>query len=132
MPPKKASRDQLRLASTGSSTENLRSPLGRVTPILTRRVSVLQEDEIYDESDRHNEDITADREDDLSECLGGNPSAPEPTMQSEIATMRKMREEHLYDRGTPKCVNSQLIETSSNTDSYIEHPLSKSIRLPYP
>jgi hypothetical protein len=93
---------------------------------------VLQEDEIYDESDRHDDKITADREDDLSDCLGDNPSAPEPTMQSEIATMRKMREEHLYDCGTPKRVNSRSIETSSNTDSYIEHPLSKSIRSPYP
>ena len=77
MPPKKAARDQLRLASTRSSTENLRSPLGRVTPILTRRVSVLQEHAIYDRSDHDDEENTAGREDDLRDGLGDNPSAPE-------------------------------------------------------
>ena len=53
-------------------------------------------------------------------------------MQFEIATLRKMVEEHLYDRGTPKRVNSRLIEMSSNTDSYNEHTLSQSTGLPYP
>jgi len=38
----------------------------------------------------------------------------------------------LHDPCTPKCVNSRLIELSSNTDIHIEHPLSKSTRLPYP
>jgi len=33
---------------------------------------------------------------------------------------------------TTKRVNSRSIETSSNTDSYIEHPLLKSTRSPYP
>ena len=51
MPPKTAARGQLLLASIRSSTENLRSPLARVTPILNRRASVLPEDEIHDEDD---------------------------------------------------------------------------------
>ena len=101
MPPKKAARGQLRLASIRSSTENLWSPLGRVTPILTRGASVLPEDEIHDEDDHDYEENTTDMEDalsdglgdNLSDVLGDNPSEPEPTMQSEIASMRKMMEE---------------------------------------
>jgi chromatin segregation and condensation protein Rec8/ScpA/Scc1 (kleisin family) len=62
---------------------------------------VLQEDEIYDESDRHNDENNADRKDalsdgmgdNLSDGLGNNLSEPEPTMQSEIAAMRMMMEE---------------------------------------
>ena len=91
----------MRLASTYSSTNNLQSPLGRVTPILTQQVSVLQEDEIYDESDHDDDENNADREDDLSDSLGdnlsdslgNNLSEPEPTMLSEIAAMRMMMEE---------------------------------------
>ena len=79
-----------------------------------------QEDEIYDESDRHDDDNNADREDDLSDGLsdnlsdglgdilsdglGNNLSEPEPITQSEIAAMRMMMEEqrenqlHTVDR----------------------------------
>jgi hypothetical protein len=73
---------------------------------------VLQEDEIYDESDRHDDENNADREDDLSDGLGDNLSDglgknlsdPEPTMQSEIAAMRMMMKQqrenqlHTVDR----------------------------------
>jgi hypothetical protein len=73
---------------------------------------VLQEDEIYDESDRHNDENNADREDDLSDGLGdnlsdglgNNLSEPESTTQSEIAAMRMTMEEqrenqlHTVDR----------------------------------
>jgi len=111
-PPKTAARDQLHLASTRSSTENLQSPLSRVTCILTRRVSVLQEDEIHDERDSHDDENNANKEDDLSNGLGNslsnglgnNLSEPEPTTQSEIAAMREMMEEqrenqlHTVDR----------------------------------
>jgi hypothetical protein len=91
----------MHLASTHSSMENLPSPLGRVSPILTRRVTMLQEDEIYDKSDRHDDENNADREDDLSDGLGdnlsdglgNNLSELEPTMKSEIAAMRMMTEE---------------------------------------
>jgi hypothetical protein len=131
-PPEIAARDQLRLASTRSTTENLRSPLDRVTPIFTRRVLVLQEDEIYDESDCDDDENNGDREDNLSNGLCNNLGEPEPTTQSNIAAIRKMMEKYLEDPCTPKRVNSRLIETSSNTDSYIEHPLSKFLRSPYP
>jgi len=89
---------------------------------------VLQEDEIYDESDRHDDEHNADREDDLSDGLsdnlsdslgddltdglgnnlsdrlGNNLSEPEPITQSEIAAMQMMMEEqrenqlHTVDR----------------------------------
>jgi hypothetical protein len=101
MPSKKAARGQLCLASIRSSTENLQSPLGRVNLILTRGASVLPEDEILDEDDHDDEDNTADMDDalrdnlgnNLSDILADNPSKPEPTTQSEIASMRKMMEE---------------------------------------
>jgi len=81
--------------------KNLRLPLGRVTPILTRGASVLLEDEIDDEDGHDDEENTADMEDalsdgpgdNLSDVLGDIPSEPEPTMQSKIASMRKMMEE---------------------------------------
>jgi hypothetical protein len=38
-------------------------------------------------------------------------------MKSEIGIMPTVTEEHLYDRGTAKRVNSLTIETHSNTDS---------------
>ena len=119
MPPKKAARGQLRLASIRSSTENLRSPLGRVTPILTRGASVLPEDEIHDEDDHDDEENTADMEDTLSDGLGDNLSEPEPTMQSEIASMRKMMEEqremlnNAIQQNTQLCVqNAELMEAN--------------------
>ena len=89
---------------------------------------MLQEDEIYDESDRHDDEHNADREDDLSDGLsdnlsdslgddltdglgnnlsdrlGNNLSEPEPITQSEIAAMQMMMEEqrenqlHTVDR----------------------------------
>ena len=59
MPAEKATRGQLRLASVRSSTENLRSPLGRVTPIFTGGASVLPEDEIHDEDDHDDWENTA-------------------------------------------------------------------------
>jgi hypothetical protein len=87
MPLKKAARGQLRLASIISSRENLRSPLGRVTPILNRGASVVREDEIPDEDDHDDEENTANMEDALSDVLGDNlsdvlgddHSEPEPT-----------------------------------------------------
>jgi len=93
MPPKKAARGQLRLASIRSSTDNLRSPLGRVTPIPTREASVLPEDEIHDEDDHDDEENTANMDDALSDSLGDNLSEPEPPTQFEIPSMRKMMEE---------------------------------------
>jgi len=100
-PPKKAASDQLRLAGTRSSMGNLRSPLSRVASIVTGSFSMLQEDEIYDESDRHDNENNAAREDDLrdglgdnlSDGLGNNPSKPEPTRSSEIAAMRMKMEQ---------------------------------------
>jgi hypothetical protein len=60
------------MATTRSRTENLRSPLGSVTPILTGQLSVFQEEEIYDESDHNDKENTADRDDDLTDGLGNN------------------------------------------------------------
>ena len=62
---------------------------------------MLQEDEICDKSDRHDDENNAGREDDLSDGLGdnlsdglgNNLSELEPTTQSEIAAMRMMMEE---------------------------------------
>jgi len=87
MPPKKAARGQLRLASIRSSMEDLRSPLGRGTPILTGGASVLPQDEIHDEVDHNDEENTADMEaalsdglgNNLCDVLGDNPSEPVPT-----------------------------------------------------
>jgi len=101
MPPKTAARGQLHLASVLTSTENLQSPLGRETLIVTRGACVLPEDEIHDENNQDDKENTADMEEDLSDgqgdnlrdVLGDNLSKPEPTMQSEIASMSKMMEE---------------------------------------
>lgn len=51
--------------------------LGRLTPTLTRQVSVLQEHEINDKSDHDDDENTAERKDVLRDGLGDNPSAPE-------------------------------------------------------
>jgi hypothetical protein len=84
------------LARICLSRENLRSPLGRVIPILTRVVSVLPEHEIHDEEDHYDEENTADMEDGLSDGLGDILSdvlsdiprnEPERTTQSEIVSM---------------------------------------------
>jgi len=127
MPPKKAARGQLRLASIHSSTENLRSSLGRVPSIPTRRASVLPEDEIDDEDDDDDKENIADMEDalsdalgdNLSDVLGENPSELEPTTQSEITPMRKMMEEqremliNAIQRNTQLCVqNAELMEAN--------------------
>jgi hypothetical protein len=88
------------LASIRSRIENLQSPVGCVTPILTQRALVLPEDEIQDENDHNHEENTADMEaeqstslgDNLSNVLGGYPNMPEPTTQSKIASMRKILE----------------------------------------
>jgi len=77
MPPKKDARDQLHLARTRLSPENLRSPLSRVPGILTWLVSVLQEGKVYVDSDHDDKANTADSEDGLSDGLGNNLSAPE-------------------------------------------------------
>jgi len=99
--PVTATSGQLHLTDILSSTENLRSPLDRIPPILTPAASVLPEDEIHEENDHDHKQNTADMEDDLSDSLGdnlgdirtNNPGKPEPTTQSEITSMRKMMEE---------------------------------------
>jgi len=101
MPSKKPARGQSPFASISSSTENLRSPLRWVTPILTWGATVHLEDEIHDENDHDKADSTANMDEDLingqgvnvSDILGDNRSEPTPTMQSKIASMRKMTEE---------------------------------------
>jgi hypothetical protein len=127
MPPKKAARGQLRLGSLRSRTENLRSPLGRVIRILTRGASVPPEDAIHDEDQHDDEENTADMKDalsdvlgdNLSDVLGDNPSEPEPTTQSEIASMRKMMEvqrvmlNNASQQNTQLCVqNAELMEAN--------------------
>jgi len=76
MPTSNAARDQLCLPSTHSSTETYHF-LVWVAPIITRRVSMLQEHAIYDRSDHANEGSTAEREDPLGDVLGDNPSTTE-------------------------------------------------------
>jgi hypothetical protein len=127
MPPKKVARGQLRLASICSSEENLQSPLSRVTPILTRGASVLPEDEIHNKDDHDDEENTADMEDamsdglgdNLSDILGDNPGEPEPTTQSEIASMRTMMEDqremlnNAIQQNTQLCMqNAELLEAN--------------------
>jgi len=117
----------LRLASIRSSTGNLPSPLGWVTLILTPGASVLPEDEICHENDHDDEENTAYMEDDLSDGLGDklsdvlddNPSEPEPTTQSEIASMRMMMEEqpemlnNAIQQNSQQCVqNTELMEAN--------------------
>jgi len=107
--------------------ENLRSPLGWVTPILTWGASVLLEDGFCDENDHDDEENTADIEDALSNGLGDNlrnvladnPSEPELTTQSEIVSMRKMMEEqremlnNAIQQKTQLCVqNAELMEAN--------------------
>ena len=125
MPPKTGARGQVRLPSIRPSTENLGSPLGQVTPILPHGASVLPEEEIHDEDDQDDEENPADMEDasnkglgdNLSDVLGDNPSKPEPTTQSEIATMRKMMDKqrvmlnNAIQQNTQLCVqNAELME----------------------
>ena len=101
MPPEKAARGQLGLASICLSTENRRSRISRVTSICTWRAAVLPEDEIHNDSDLKDEKNTANMEDDLcdgqgdvlSNILSETPTGPKPTMQSEIASMQMMMEE---------------------------------------
>jgi len=57
--------------------------------------------------------------DNLSDVLGDNPSQPEPTTQSEIASMRKMMEEqqemlnNAIQQNTELCVqNAKLMEAN--------------------
>ena len=65
------------------------------------------------------QDLSDGQGDDLSAILGDNPSEPEPTMQSEIASMRKMMEEqremlnNAIQQNTQLCVqNAELMETN--------------------
>jgi hypothetical protein len=95
IPPTKAARGRLNLASTGSRTENQRSPISRVTPILIQAASIMPEDEIHYEDDYDNKENTAEMDDvksygagdNLRKVLGDNPSEPKPTTQSEIVSM---------------------------------------------
>jgi hypothetical protein len=127
MPAKKATRGQLRLASISSSTENLHLPLVRATPILTRGLSILQDDDKHYEDDHDDNERTADMEDALNDGLGDNlsdvlcdnPSEPEPTTQSEIASMQMTMEEqremlnNAIQQNTQLCVrNDKLMEAN--------------------
>jgi len=75
--------------------------LSWVTSILTRWASVPPENKILETNDHDDQENTADMEDDLSnnpchnrsDILGDNPSEPEPTTQSNIASMQMMMEE---------------------------------------
>jgi len=49
MLPKRIPRSQLRVPNTRASIESLRASVSRITSIPMRRVSVLPEDEIYDD-----------------------------------------------------------------------------------
>jgi hypothetical protein len=101
MPPKKLTRGQWHLAGIHSRPENRGIPLSRVTLTVNRGGSKQPEDEIHDKNDYNHEVNTADVEDDpgdgqddnLNDILGNSPSKPEPTMQSEIVSMRKTMEE---------------------------------------
>jgi hypothetical protein len=140
---KKAARGQWRLASIRSSTENLQSPLGRVTAILTWGASVLREDEIHDKDNHDDEENTADIEDalsdilgdNLSDVLGDNPSEPESTTQSEIASTRKMMEEQRemlnnpIQQNTQLCLqNAELMEANREYRRETQIPVWKTLR----
>lgn len=107
--------------------ENLWSPLGHVTTILTQGAYVLRQDEIQDEDDHHNKDNTADIADyltagvghDRCDILGDNPCEPEPATQSELTLMRTIMEEqremltNAHQQNTQLCVqNARLMETN--------------------
>jgi len=89
-PSKIAAGCYLYLASARLSTENLRSPLGQVTPSLTKKASALCADEIYPERDQDEVEKNTKQEVNLNASHGNNPSKPEATTQSEIASMQKM------------------------------------------
>jgi len=78
---------------TGSSNEYAWSTLGLVTPILTEPVYLLQNDEIYDETNHDTKTNTANIEYDLSNGLGDNQSESEPPTQYKIASVGKIAEE---------------------------------------
>ena len=116
---KKTAGGRSSLARTWSSTKNLQSHLGRVTPILTQWSSVLQDDEIYDESDHKDKENTADMEDNQSDSLCNNLNEPEATTQSKIKSMWKMMDEQhemLHDaiqQNTELCAeNAKLMEAT--------------------
>ena len=102
-------------------------PLGQVTSDFSRRASVFLEDEINDEDDHDNEENTADTEDalsdglgdNLSDVLGNNPSEPEHTTQSEIASMRKMMKEqretlnNAIEQSTQLCVQNAEVREAN-------------------
>jgi len=94
MPAKKAATGQLPFARTPQSKENLKSRKGWVSPIPTQRVSLLQEDQIYDISILDSGQDVANMDDDLSNGLGDNQSELKPTTQSKIASMPMIMEEH--------------------------------------
>jgi hypothetical protein len=84
-------------------------------------------DEIHEKNDCHEEENTADMEDDLSNSLGDNlgdilcddPSEPEPTTQSAIESMRKIMDEqremlnHAIQQNILLCIqNAELMEAN--------------------
>jgi len=95
-----AARDQIPLAGIRLSTEHLRSPQGRVTPMPTWGDSVYSERDIHykDDHDRKenspdiHDALTNSPGDNLSNVLGNNPSELEHTGQSEIASRQTMME----------------------------------------
>jgi len=115
MPPKNAAKDQLRLASICSSTENLQI-LGRVTTIFTWPVSVLQEDTICNKSDHDDEENSAERSRPCERWwkniytivvpLNASMHGRQRPVQIPTATLSSHCQS-LHDRRTPKRVNSQ-------------------------
>lgn len=76
-------------------TENVRSPLGRVTPIPNSEVPFLQRYKIYEANDHLDNENNADMDHELSEGLSKNLSEtdPGPTTESEIDEKRMIMEE---------------------------------------
>jgi len=105
MRPNTTARSQLHLASMRSSTENLCSPVRQVTSILTPWASIVQEDEIRDQSSYNGEQCIAGMDhvlnegagnnlgNNVSDHQGDNPSKPKANTQSGIASMVQMLEE---------------------------------------
>jgi len=116
MPPMEAGRCQSCLARVHLRAEDLWSPLGQVTPFLTQMAFEVQDDDIFEESDQNDEQITANREDDLSNGLrnnlsnivGDNVSDHEPPTQSKITSMQHMLEEHWERLNNAIQQNTQL------------------------
>jgi small-conductance mechanosensitive channel len=118
-------------------------PLGGVTHIVTRGAFILPEDEIHEEDGNDDEENTADMEDALSDgladnlrdVLGDNPCEPEPTIQSEIASIRKMLEEqremfnNAIQQNTQLCVqNSELMEANREYRRQLIRPEAKKMK----